>query len=290
MGKLVEEIRMKKNRLYIIIALLLCCAVALVFGIVVISHNKTNPEQAEKTTVAENSELDNKNNSQDNTSAQSESEGDDTITILMVDDDESNQRVVDRFEKLGAKVIVVSKFEGVDVNDYDALIIPGGHNVTPSLYGEEMTQYTSDTNLDKDMTQIAAVMSFAVQKKPIFGICRGSQLLNVAFGGTIDQGNGKYHKGWHEVRIAEDSLFYPVYGDSCNTYHYHKQQVKDLAPGFVATQWATDKNDIIEGYEHESLPIYGLQWHCDAVKMGKEGEKACQAFIDVIKEQKGISE
>lgn len=210
------------------------------------------------------------------------------ITFLMVDDSEENERVVDRFADLGYSVTMVYDFDPSYVREYDALIIPGGGNVTPSMYNEERSQYTSGTDLEKDELQITAVKAFAEAKKPIFGICRGCQLINVAFGGTLDQGNGEYHQGWHTVDISSDSLFYPYFGDSVDAYHYHKQQVGRLADGFVATQYAADREGLIEAIEHESLPIYGLQWHCDAVKMGEDGEKACQAFIDVVKKYRGL--
>lgn len=206
----------------------------------------------------------------------------DVFKIIMIDDDETNQRVAERFEKLGCEVDTEEFFEEQFVDEYDALIIPGGGNVTPSVYGEERSEFTSDTNLEKDETQIEAILTFADRGKPIFGICRGCQLLNVAFGGTLNQGNGVYHKGWHTVNINEDSLFYPYFGSSVDAYHYHKQRVGTLAEGFVVTQIADDDSEIIEAIEHESLPIYGLQWHCDAKKMKEDGETACQAFIDVL--------
>ncbi len=206
------------------------------------------------------------------------------IRILMVDDREDNKRVVRRFEKLGCSVTTEAEFDISSVDKYDALIIPGGNNITPSIYGEERSEFTSDTNLEKDKTQIAAVMAFANAGKPIFGICRGCQLINVAFGGTLNQGNGIYHKGWHDVRISEDSIFYPAFGTEVDAYHYHKQSVGRIADGFIATQWDSENNLMIEAIEHKTLPIYGLQWHCDAVKMHETGEKACQVFIDVIRE------
>lgn len=206
------------------------------------------------------------------------------IRILMVDDQEENDRVVDRFEKLGCSVKTEASFDINSVNKYDALIIPGGNNITPSVYGQERSQYTSDTDLEKDRTQIEAVEAFADEGKPIFGICRGCQLINVAFGGTLNQGNGEYHEGWHKVRISENSIFYTVFGSEVDAYHYHKQSIGKIADGFVATQWDSEDYSMIEAIEHEALPIYGLQWHCDAIKMHEAGEQACQAFIDVIRE------
>ena len=221
---------------------------------------------------------------------------DSTIRILMVDNDDENDRVVDRFKAIGGcKVKTVFNLNKVDPDKYDALVIPGGGNITPSKYGARKSVHTDRvTDPKKDDIQIAAVKKFYAAKKPILGICRGHQLVNVALGGTLDQGNGEYHEGWHKIKIKKGSLMYDTFGSSLNAYHYHKQQIKKLAPGLKATQWATDwsypnGDPVVEGYEHESLPIYGIQWHADAVKMGDDGEAAFRAFLDVCREKKGVT-
>ena len=228
--------------------------------------------------------------------AASSSSSSSEITILMVDDDDANQRVVRRLEKQGAKVKTVKSMKGVDIDKYDALVIPGGNNVDPSYYGEKSKgkPITTDTDIKKDKAQGDAVKAFAKEGKPILGICRGCQLMNAALGGTIDQGTGDYHKKWHKIKIDSSSLFYPSFGKKLNCWHYHKQQVKKLAPGFKATMWSTDKNGtngkpIIEAIEHESKPWYGLQWHCDVKAAGEDGDKAFAAFIDAVKKNKGVS-
>lgn len=212
------------------------------------------------------------------------------IRILMVDDDAENKRVANRLEREGCKVTTVFDKATIDAGSYDALVIPGGSNVDPSMYGEKRTKHTSGTNKSKDELQIYAVKQFAAQKKPILGLCRGMQLINTAFGGTIDQGDGTYHKGWDKVSFDKDSWFYGIYGKELRAYHYHKQQVKDIAPGFKATTWGKKgRKKIIEGMEHKTLPIYCTQWHPDVKKMGEDGQKTFTAFVDVIKRRKGIS-
>lgn len=206
------------------------------------------------------------------------------IRILMVDDDKENQRVVDRFEKLGCDVTTKEMFERRDLDDYDALVIPGGGDVTPEVYGQKRSEYTTDTNLLKDKTQIDAVLAFANAGKPVLGICRGCQLLNVAFGGTLNQGNGVYRKGWYVVNIRKNSVFYPCFGDSLKAYYYHKQRLDRVAEGFAVTQTDQKDESIIGAIEHESLPIYGVQWHCDAIRMPVDGEKSFQVFIDKIED------
>lgn len=210
------------------------------------------------------------------------------IRILMVDDDAENKRVAKRFEREGCEVTTVFDKAMIDAESYDALVIPGGSNVDPSMYGAKRSKHTSDTDKNKDELQIYAVKQFAARQKPILGLCRGMQLVNTAFGGTIDQGDGTYHKGWDEVSFDRGSWFYGIYGKELRAYHYHKQQVKDIAPGFTATAWGKKgRKKIIEGMEHQSLPIYCTQWHPDVKKMGEDGQKTFTAFVDVIRKRKG---
>lgn len=222
----------------------------------------------------------------DNENASASSGTDTKISLLMVDNDEDNQRVVKRFEKLGCEVTTTYDSDMVDPDQYDGLVIPGGGNVTPGMYGAERSQFTSDTDLEKDQIQIDAVKKFVAVKKPVLGICRGSQIINVAFGGTLDQGNGEYHEGWHKVRIAEGSLMYDTFEGEVDAYHYHKQQVLKLGSGLKATQWDIENPALIEGFEHVTLPVYGVQWHPDAIKMHEDGERAFQTFIDAVAKQK----
>lgn len=217
-----------------------------------------------------------------------------SIEILMVDDDPDNERVADRFRKEGCNVTTVTSINKIDTNKYDALVIPGGHNVTPSLYGAKRSKHTSGTNLKKDKNQIAAVEKFSAAGKPILGLCRGMQLINVAFGGTIDQGDGTYHNYKHKVTVDKSSWLYSEYGKSVQAYHFHKQQVKKLGTGFKATMWSSKGNQtLIEGMEHTSKPIYCLQWHPDSSEMngGKngydDGLKVFKKFVKVIKSKKG---
>ena len=277
----------------ILIELILLAAIAAGVFIVSAQHRETYKADIDTSAVckaAENAAKQAANEAQAAKEKREKALADPTIRILMVDNDDVNERVADRFEKIGCQVTTVYDLDEVDADRYDALVIPGGGNVTPSEYGEERSEFTSDTDLEKDELQIAAVKRFVDVKKPVLGLCRGNQLINVAFGGTIDQGNGEYHEGWHKVIIAEGSLMYDTFGGEVDAYHYHKQQVKDLGKGLIATQWDADDPDLIEGFEHETLPVYGVQWHPDAIKMHETGERAFEAFKNVVAENKGLTD
>lgn len=151
--------------------------------------------------------------------------------------------------------------------EYDGLIVCGGVDVHPARYGEAVD---GAVNMDetRDAAEIALVEAFLKAGKPIFGICRGHQLLNVIFGGTLVQHlpNALEHSTVlagrdivHEVIAQKGSIAEKLYGESFTVNSWHHQAVQDLADGFFVTLRADD--GVIEGYEHEKLPVFGVQWH-----------------------------
>lgn len=187
--------------------------------------------------------------------------------LLMVD--EEDKRVVDVFEKYaGLKVDTVFSYSEIDTDKYDGLVIPGGGNITPDKYGEEWHPSTHDTNAEKDDIQIDAVKEFVKAKKPVLGLCRGNQIINVAFGGTIRQNldleNDKsvYQKKYHEVENLKGYWMYDLFGETQTTYQYHHQCVGELGEGLIATSYSKNYEfEHIESIQHEKLPVYGTQWH-----------------------------
>ncbi|MBE6019773.1 MAG: gamma-glutamyl-gamma-aminobutyrate hydrolase family protein [Clostridiales bacterium] len=207
------------------------------------------------------------------------------LLILIADyDTQDATRIGKYLTNAGLKFERVGDIESIDVDKYDALIIPGGHSVTPSMYGAERDPRTKNTDEEKDKFQFAAVQLFIDAKKPILGICRGEQLVNNVFGGTTIQ---HMDEGWHKldrkVRIAEGSWLYDLLGNEAVTYHYHHQCVDKLGEGLYATQWDPESGHI-EAYEHKTLPVYGLQWHPDS--MDEAGVEVFKVFGKTVAEYK----
>ena len=139
------------------------------------------------------------------------------------------------------------------VKDYvetiDKLILSGGQNVDPSLYGEEKTIESDDYNIERDQFELALLKEAVRQNKPVLGICRGVQLINVAFGGS------------HSIETQKGSVVEQLFGQATRINSVHRQSIKDLAPNFRAT--AFDPRDhTIEAIEAvDGHRIMGLQWH-----------------------------
>ena len=201
--------------------------------------------------------------------------------VLVYDYDQENQRVVTMLQNNGCRAEML--WSGVDASSYDALVIPGGHNIDPRMYGAQRAPETYGTNIDKDRAQIAMIKKFADAKKPVLGLCRGCQVINVAYGGTICQHIPGWHKWNRTVNISSGSWLYGAYGAKASVYHFHHQCVERVGNGLVATQWdASDGR--VEAVEHKTLPVYGVQWHPDT--MGDNGNAVFRKFRDVSVTQK----
>ena len=198
--------------------------------------------------------------------------------VLVADTNSKTAGSVVRFlRRCGCKVSVRGTRK-VNVNKFDGLALAGGPDVTPRMYGQKK-RHSSNCNPAKDKMQIAVIKKFAQAGKPILGICRGQQIVNVAFGGTLKQHIG-WHTGSRKITIKKGSWLYKAYGKSEMVAHSHHQAVKKLGSGLVATQWDA-KSKTIEAIEHETLPVYGVQWHPEytgkrGMKVGRKFKRLCQ--------------
>jgi putative glutamine amidotransferase len=163
------------------------------------------------------------------------------------------------------------------LNLVDGVLMTGGEDVGPLKYfGEEPNQHLGQIVPERDEFDVMLIRSAVAKGLPLLGICRGEQLLNVAFGGTLYQDipsqvpNAIKHNQsgvaprdyqFHSIKIEKGSVLEKVLGcDSTAVNSYHHQAVKDAAPGFKIT--ARAKDGIVEGIEKEGNEyVYGVQFH-----------------------------
>ena len=155
----------------------------------------------------------------------------------------------------------------------DGLLVPGGEDVAPEFYGEDPHRTVSYINRDKDRYDLELIRLCREQNKPIFGICRGFQVINVAFGGTLyqdipsqlpeamchnqsqDLRNGPTHK----VTLDENSVIGRILGKEIYTNSFHHQAVKDVGDGLRVVGRTAD--GVVEALETEDGRIFAVEWH-----------------------------
>ncbi|MBE7020032.1 MAG: gamma-glutamyl-gamma-aminobutyrate hydrolase family protein [Ruminococcaceae bacterium] len=171
--------------------------------------------------------------------------------------------------------IAVPEYCPEAVTGYDGLILCGGNDIGPSYYGEEIN---GAVNIDekRDFSEFNLVKAFIEAGKPVMGICRGCQLLNIAFGGTLyqDIDNAKEHSSFsdydliHTVQAKENSFLSELYGESFWVNSFHHQAVNKLGKDLEITAIASD-GKTVEGIKHKTLPIFGVQWHPERMAFSK---------------------
>ncbi len=156
----------------------------------------------------------------------------------------------------------------------DGLLLQGGADVAPKHYRElpRAPDWAGDT--ERDEYELALIDAFCKAGKPILGICRGMQLLNVYFGGSLHQdiemdlGGGhthrddvEYEKPLHPIAFEAGSGLAHTYANVAMPHvnSIHHQCVKALGAHLVVEARAVD--GIIEAFRHATLPILGVQWH-----------------------------
>ena len=162
---------------------------------------------------------------------------------------------------------------------YDALVLAGGDDIDPTLYGEE-NQGSQGIDRVRDDADLLLCESFIKQGKPILGICRGHQVLNVYFGGTLYQHiEGHRVDGedmLHDTVTEEGSLMSRLFGKNPIVNSIHHQSVDLLGEGLLVTQRSNDGT--VEAFEHKILPIIGVQWHPERLCLSNKRDGAADSI------------
>ncbi|MCM1045778.1 MAG: gamma-glutamyl-gamma-aminobutyrate hydrolase family protein [Candidatus Gastranaerophilales bacterium] len=172
----------------------------------------------------------------------------------------------------------------------DALVLPGGGDITPAFFGENNTA-SANIDTELDILQLAAVERCLKKGRPILGICKGMQIINVALGGTIvqDLATANLHRyierdQYHSTILLEGTCLYERCGRTAFVNSAHHQGLGRLGDGLLPIQWCTD-DGCVEAVIHESLPVLGLQWHperLDPARTTLSGEPLLELFASWI--------
>lgn len=158
----------------------------------------------------------------------------------------------------------------------DGFLFTGGPDIHPFLFGEDTMEGCGDRSPLRDQTELALFSAAYHQKKPVLGICRGTQLINIALGGDIYQDLGSQIPGRlpiahrqpfhlsnpaHHVKLEPGSLLAQICGETdIETNSSHHQAVRAVPPSLAVCGRAAD--GIIEAVEQRDYPfLIGVQWH-----------------------------
>lgn len=146
----------------------------------------------------------------------------------------------------------------------DALLLSGGGDIHPAYYGRHLTgKDAARVDQRRDEREWELLRQFCARKKPVFGVCRGIQVIDVFFGGTLFQHLATAHvheSTIHTVVTSEGGWLRPLLGASLPVNSYHHQAIRTLGAGLCVTA-VSDADGVIEAIEHETLPVRAVQWH-----------------------------
>ncbi len=195
-----------------------------------------------------------------------------TLSAPKTLDAEARAGYIAALERAGAEVIALDPGDKAP-DHFDGLCLSGGGDVAPARYDESDPGRLCDgINESRDELELALTALAQKRDLPVLGLCRGFQVLNVAFGGKLllhveghrDQA-GKAVT--HVITPAADSLLAAACGTAAfavNSHHHQAVDARTLAPGLRATACAGDIIEAIESIAHRW--IVGVQWHPERVK------------------------
>ena len=201
---------------------------------------------------------------------------------------ERTKHYYDSLEGAGAEYAIV---KGDDLPpDAQGLLLTGGVDVDPRLYGERRGPHTDRPKPERDANELALLRQALERDLPVLAVCRAHQLLNVAFGGSLHQhveGDGhRWQDGgesrWHTVRLQGDSRLAEVYGAGAvlrvNSRHHQAVTADRLSLELKAVALSLD--GLVEAAESPRHRwVVGVQWHPERPEMHPASDALFQAFV-----------
>jgi putative glutamine amidotransferase len=181
-----------------------------------------------------------------------------------------NRSYVRAIEDAGGVPILIPPQASIDelFDVLDGILFTGGGDVEPTLYDPEDLG-SEGVDSERDGLELALARRAAVEGLPIFGICRGQQLINVALDGGLIQDVGAHHQeeareaATHAVEVAPGSHLAAAIGErvEVNTFHHQVVDPERIGRGLKVSAFSSDGARYIEGLESEDGKILAVQWH-----------------------------
>jgi putative glutamine amidotransferase len=182
----------------------------------------------------------------------------------------------------------------------DGLLLSGGGDVDASEFNDKNHPTVHYVNRPRDLMELTLTREARKRGVPVFGICRGMQVMNVALGGNLiqdipdeiksllvhDDSQNSRQNLVHEVIIQKGTLLHRILGeDRLAVNSFHHQAVKELGNGLIPTAWSEDR--IVEGIEIPDAPFFlGVQWHPEEfVEHGAIFHALFETFVEAARKK-----
>lgn len=201
---------------------------------------------------------------------------------------------LDAVRRAGARPVLISAPDEGSAEEtlgpFDGLVLVGGGDVDPARYGQAQHPQVYGVDRDRDALEIRLVMEADRRGMPVLGICRGLQVVNVAFGGTLHQhlpevpGLDRHRLApvgvMHEVKVAESSRLHEACGQATvEATSWHHQGIDRLGDGLVPVAWSGD--GLVEAIERPDGWVVAVQWHPEETAATDPTQQALfEAFAD----------
>ena len=205
-----------------------------------------------------------------------------------------NASYADAVARGGNVPLVIPRF-GTDVqfdvlmSKLDVLILTGGEDVDPARYKTPKSPKLGKVNAPRDDFDFRLLAAARRRNLPVIGICRGCQLMNIAFGGTLWQDlpsefpvkDVQHRNVHHRISIEPNSRFARVMGvTNALVNSYHHQAVKDLAPDFRIV--AKSPDGVVEAIECDTYPAIGVQFHPEKMICDEKDDSLAEFFRNLL--------
>lgn len=209
------------------------------------------------------------------------------------------QDYIDRIIEAGGLPVPVPVYDEMEsvkqlVDRFDGIIFMGGADITPEFYGERMDAACGGLNPEQDMQELA-LAKYMIEEtdKPVLGICRGIQVINVALGGNLyqdlaKQGTFEHHRcsqlpgkyPVHDVNAEKGTKLYEIFGEEkIHVNSYHHQAVKNLGKGLIASGITNDH--VVEAVEYPGKKfVVGVQWHPEMMFDSEQQKKIFRKLVE----------
>lgn len=213
----------------------------------------------------------------------------------------AEENIIKLIEKSGHTPVILPIHQDHDkgaenlINIVDALVLSGGSDISPTLYNEEPKDIRWSGVLERDHFELALLKHAKKRNIPVLGICRGFQLINIAYGGSLIQdipsmrensfehrNQEKYEKLTHGLTILKDSFLYDVIGEEKITVNsVHHQGIKELGKNLDVMAYSDD--GLIEAVKANDADfVVAVQWHPEWQSDEMISKKIYYAFLDKI--------